>query len=104
MKQQYVHRNEREEPMKIEELKAQMSKQAKRDALKCLRSTSQQLGKAAYQINELIEEFQRARIPVRRQAIVNQAIEQLVTNILPFLNVSELASIQARMAVWDRGE
>ena len=59
---------------------------------------------AAYQINELIDEFQRTRIPVRRQAIVNQAIEHIVTNILPFLNVSELASIQARMAVWDRGE
>ena len=43
--------------MSIEELKAQMSKQAKRDALKCLRSTSQQLGKAAYQINELIDEL-----------------------------------------------
>ena len=104
MKQQYVHRNERDEHMSIEELKAQMSKQAKRDALKCLRSTSQQLGKAAYQINELIDEFQRTRIPVRRQAIVNQAIEQLVTNVLPHLKISELASIQARMAVWDRGE
>jgi len=104
MKQQYVHRNQLDKPMSIEELKAQMAKQAKRDALKCLRSTSQQLGKAAYQINELIDEFQRTRIPVRRQAIVNQAIEHIVTNILPFLNVSELASIQARMAVWDRGE
>ena len=44
--------------MSIEELKANMSKQAKRDALKYLRSTNQQLGKAAYQINELIDEFQ----------------------------------------------
>lgn len=65
--------------MSIEELRAQMSKEAKRDALKCLRSSSQQLGKASYQIDKLIEEFQRTRIPVRRQAIVNQAIDHLVT-------------------------
>jgi len=30
--------------MSIEELRAQMPKNAKRDALKCLRSASQQLG------------------------------------------------------------
>ena len=88
--------------MSIEELKTQMAKDAKRDALKCLRSASQQLGKASYQIDKLIEEFQRTRIPVRRQAIVNQAIEHLVTNVLPMLNIAELASIQARLAVWER--
>ena len=104
MKQQFAHRNERDEPMSIEELRAQMAKDAKRDALKCLRSSSQQLGKASYEIDKLIEEFQRTRIPVRRQAIVNQAIDHLVTNILTSLNISELASIQARLAVWERGE
>ena len=41
--------------MSIEELKAQMVKDAKRDALKCLRSSSQQLGKASYEIEKLIE-------------------------------------------------
>ncbi len=90
--------------MSIEELRAQMAKDANRDTMKCLRSSSQQLGKASYQIDKLIEEFQRTRIPVRRQAIVNQAIEHLVTNVLPSLNISELASIQARLAVWERGE
>jgi len=54
MKQQYIHRNERDEHMSIEELKAQMAKDAKRDALKCLRSTRQQLCHAADQINEFI--------------------------------------------------
>ena len=88
--------------MSIEELKAEMVKDAKRDALKFLRSSSQQLGKASYEIDKMIEEFQRTRIPVRRQAIVNQAIEHLVTNVLPSLNISELASIQARLAVWER--
>jgi hypothetical protein len=104
LKQQFVYCNRSDEPMSIQELKKQFSKEAKRDALKCLRSSSQQLAKAAYQVDELIEEFQRARIPVRRQAIVNQAIEHLVTNVLPLLKISELASIQARMAVWDRSE
>ena len=90
--------------MSIEELRAQMAKDAKRDALKCLRRTSQQLGKAAYEIDKLIDEFQRTRIPVRRQAIVNQSIEYQVTNVLPSLNISELAFIQARLAVWERGD
>ena len=98
MKQQCVHRNDRNEPMSIEELRAQMAKDAKRDALKCLRSSSQQLGKASYQIDKLIEEFQRTRIPVRRQAIVNKAIEHLVTNVLTSLNISELASIQSPLS------
>lgn len=89
--------------MSIEELKAEMIKEAKRDALKCLRSSSQQLCKAAFEIDNLTAEFQRTRISVRRQAIVNQAIQHLVTNVLPLLNISELASIQARLAVWDRG-
>ena len=55
MKQQCARRNERDEPMSIEELRAQMAKDAKRDALKCLRSSSQQLGKASYEIEKLIE-------------------------------------------------
>jgi hypothetical protein len=89
--------------MSIEELKAEMIKEAKRDDLKCLRISSKQLGKASYEIDKLIEEFQRARIPVRRQAIVNQAIEHLVTNVLPLLNISNLASVEARLAVWEWG-
>lgn len=89
--------------MSIEELRAQMAKDAKRDAMKSLRSSSQQLCKASYQIDKLIEEFQRTRIPVRRQAIVNQAIEHLVTNVLPLLNISELATIQVRLAICERG-
>jgi len=50
----------------------------------------------------LIEEFQCIRIPVRSQAIINYAIEHLVTNVLRLLKISELASIQAQMAVSDR--
>jgi len=53
MKQQCVHRNERDEPVSIEELRAQMAKDFKRDALKCLRSSSLQLGKASHQIDKL---------------------------------------------------
>ena len=37
----YVHRNQLDKLLSIEELKAVMIKEAKRDALKCLCSTSQ---------------------------------------------------------------
>ena len=39
---------------------------------------------------------------MRSQAIVNHAIEHLVTNVLRLLKISEFESIQAQMAVGDR--
>ena len=76
--------NEDEE---MAELRAQEARRVRDKAKKCLRHASFQLGKAAYEIDEYLKEFSTARIPIRRQVILNEAIEHLVANVLPNLGI-----------------
>ena len=50
-----------------------------------------ELVKAAYEIDEYLKEFSTARIPIRRQVILNEAIAHLVANLLPSLGIAEMA-------------
>jgi hypothetical protein len=91
--------------MSIEELRAQMAKDAKRDALKCLRRTSQQLGKAAYEIDKLIEEFQRIHdlaIAVSGLLHIEPFPLEKILLLTPLVLRDDYPSIQARLAVWER--
>ena len=45
-------------------------------------------GKAAYEIDEYQKDFSTARIPIRRQVILNEAIAHLVANVLPNLEIA----------------
>ena len=49
-----------------------------------------QLRQAAYEIDEFLKEFSTARIPIRRQVILNEAIAHLVANVLPNLGNAEM--------------
>ena len=85
----------------IEEFKAQEARRVREEAKKCLRQASFQLGKAAYEIDQYLKEFSTARIPIRRQVILNEAIAHLVANVLPHLGIAEMASLQVQLAMRD---
>ena len=83
------------------ELRAQEAKRVRDEAKKCLRHASFQLGKAAYEIDKYLNEFSSARIPIRRQVILNEAIAHLVVNLLPNLGIPEMARAQVQLALRD---
>ncbi len=93
--------NEDEE---MAELRAQEAKRVRDEAKKCLRHASFQLGKAAYEIDEYLKDFSTARIPIRRQVILNEAIAHLVANVLPSLGIAEMARIQVQLALRDHSK
>jgi hypothetical protein len=69
-----------DEDEEMAELRAQEARRVRDEAKKCLRHASFQLGKAAYEIDEYLKEFSTARIPIRRQVILNEAVAHLVAN------------------------
>ena len=71
------------------------------EAKKCLRHTSIQLSKAAYELDEYLKDFSTARVPIRRQMIINEAIAHLVANVLPNLGIAEMARVQVQPALRD---
>jgi hypothetical protein len=83
------------------ESEAREARRVRDEAKKCLRHASFQLGKAAYEIDEFLKEFSTARIPIRRQVILNEAIAHLVTNVLPNLGIAEMARVQVQLALRD---
>ena len=90
-----------DEDEEMAELRAQEAKRVRDEAKKCLRHASFQLGKAAYKIDEYLKEFSTARIPIRRQVILNEAIEHLVATVLPNLGIAEMARAQVQLALRD---
>ena len=90
-----------EEDEEMEQLREQEAKRARDEAKKCLRYASLQLGKAAYEIDEYLKDFSTARIPIRRQVILNEAIAHLVANVLPKLGIAEMARVQVQLALRD---
>ena len=91
-----------DEDEEIAKLKEQEAKRVRDQAKKCLRHASFQLGKAAYEIDEYLKDFSTARIPIRRQVILNEAIGHLVANVLPNLGIAEIAGVQAQLALRDK--
>jgi hypothetical protein len=85
----------------IEEHKIVEAKEARADAIKAIRHAKNQLGKAAMAMEQLETDFQKTRIPVRRVAILNEAIDYLGTQVMPSLKIAEMASRQSRLAVRD---
>ncbi len=77
--------------MDIQELKKQEARRARKEAEILLRHASTQLNKTAYEIDVLIEQFKMARIPLKRQAILNEAIKHLAANLMPNLGLAQLA-------------
>lgn len=90
--------------MSIEELKLFEAKEARAHALKVIRHAKNQLGKAAIEMDKLEADFQKTRIPVRRVAILNEAIDYLGKEVMPSLKIAEMASAQSRLAVRDQIE
>jgi hypothetical protein len=105
LKQNCIHSGNKKEVMdeegEIEEFKAQEARRVREEAKKCLRHASIQLCKAAYEIDQYLNEFSTARIPIRRQVILNEAIAHLVVNVLPNLGIAEMASLQVQLAMRD---
>jgi len=91
-----------EEDEEMAELRAQEAKRVRDEAKKCLRHASFQLGKVAYEIDEYLKDFSTARISIRRQVILNEAIGHLVANVLPNLGIAEMARVQAQLALRDK--
>ena len=85
----------------MNELRAQEALRVRNEAKKCLRQASIQLSKASYEIDEYLKEFSTARIPIRRQVILNEAIAHLVANVLPNLGIAEMAQVQVQLALRD---
>ena len=90
-----------DEDEEIQELSAQEVKRVKDEVKKCLRHASFELGKAAFEIDRYLTEFSTARILIRRQVILNQAIEHLVCNVFPSLCIAEMARVQVQLALRD---
>ena len=90
-----------DEHEEMEQLRLQEARRARDEAKKCLRHASFQLGKAAYEIDEYLKDFNTARTPIRRQVILNEAIAHLVANVLPNLGISVMARVQVQLALRD---
>ena len=90
-----------EDDEEMNELRAQEALRVRNEAKKCLRQASIQLSKASYEIDEYLKEFSTARIPIRRQVILNEAIAHLVANVFPNLGIAEMAQVQAQLALRD---
>ena len=90
-----------EDDEEILELRAQEALRVRNEAKKCLRHASIQLSKASYEIDEYLRDFSTARIPIRRQVILNEAIAHLVANVFPNLGIAEMAQVQAQLALRD---
>jgi hypothetical protein len=88
--------------MDIQELKKQEARRARKEAEILLRHASTQLNKTAYEIDRLIEQFNMARIPLKRQAILNEAIKHLAANLMPNLGLAQLAQAQVQLALRDQ--
>ena len=71
-----------DEDEEMAELRAQEARRVRDEAKKCLRHASFQLGKAAYEIDEYLKDFSTARIPIRRQVILNEAIAHFHIEVL----------------------
>lgn len=91
----------KKDEMTIEELKLLEAREARVDAIKAIRHAKNHLGKAAIALDQLEIVFQKTRIPVRRVAILNEAIDYLGTQVMPSLKIAEMASVQSRLAVRD---
>ena len=76
--------------MDVQELKKQEARRARKEAEILLRHASTQLNKTAYEIDVLIEQFKMARIPLKRQTILNDAIKHLAANLIPNLGLAVL--------------
>jgi hypothetical protein len=87
--------------MSVEELKKQEARRVRKEAEKCLRHASIVLAKSAHEIDGYIAQLKTARIPLRRQAILNEAINHLATQLIPNLGFAELAKAQALLAIRD---
>jgi hypothetical protein len=90
-----------EDDEEMHELRAQKAMRVRNEAKKCLRHASIQLSKASYEIDEYLRDFSTARIPIRRQVIINAAISHLVANVLPNLGIAEMAQVQVQLALRD---
>jgi hypothetical protein len=90
--------------MSIEELKKQEARRVRIEAEKCLRHASIVLAKTAHEIDGYIAQLKTARIPLRRQAILNEAISHLATQLIPNLGFAELARAQALLATRDHAQ
>ena len=90
-----------EDDEEILELRAQEALRVRNEAKKCLRHASIQLSKASYEIDKYLRDFSTARIPIRRQVILNEAIAHLVANVLPNLGIAEMAHVQVQLALRD---
>lgn len=88
--------------MTIEELKIVEAREARAAALKLLLHAKNQLGKASVILDQMADDFQTTRIPVRRIAILNEAIDHLVKSVLPSLQIAEMASAQSQLAMRDQ--
>ena len=86
----------------LDKLRAHEAKLVRSEAKKCLRHVSNQLSKAAYEIDQYLNDFSTARLPIRRQVIFNEAIAYLVSNVLPNLGIAKMASVQAQLAMRDQ--
>ena len=87
--------------MTIEELKLVEAREARADAIKAIRHAKNQLGKATIALDQFEIEFQKSRLPVRRVAILNEAIDYLANEVMPSLKIAGMASVQSRLAVRD---
>lgn len=92
----------KKDEMTIEELKLVEAREARADAIKAIRHAKNQLGKAAIALDHLEIEFQKSRLPVRRAAILNEAIYYLANEVMPSLKIAEMATVQSRLAVRDQ--
>jgi hypothetical protein len=90
-----------DEQEEMSELRTQEAMRVRNEAKKCLRHASIQLSKASYEIDEYLRDFSTARIPMRRQVILNEAIAHLVANVLPNLGIAEMARVQMQLALRD---
>ena len=71
------------------------------EAEKCLRHANIVLAKTAHEIDCYIAQLKTARIPIGRQAILNEAINHLATQLIPNLGFAELARAQALLVTRD---
>ena len=90
-----------DEDLEMQELRAQEARRFRDEAKRWWRHASFQLDKAAYEIAEYLKGSSTARISIRRQVILNEAITHLVANVLLNLRIAEMARVRVQLALRD---
>lgn len=87
--------------LEMQELRVQQARRVRDEAKNTCDMPAFNLIKRPMKSTSIKKKFSTARIPTRRQVILNLAIEHLVANVFPNIGIAEMARVQVQLALRD---